>query len=159
MNDLRPQFIAALQANQKYFRLDLSEKTLNNLAVYYEFVQKHTQILHLVAPCSPEEFAVRHVLESLALLEFLPTNARFADVGAGAGLPSIPCLIARADLSGFLVESKLKKASFLHEVLVECNLENRAEIINRQFEEIPTPAVSYIYAARSTNLRKSCRNF
>ena len=64
------------------------------LADYYELVQANNPLLHLVAPSSPEEFAVRHVLESLALLKFLPERAKFADVGAGAGLPSIPCLIA-----------------------------------------------------------------
>ena len=87
---------------------------------------------------------MRHVLESLTLLEFLPKNAKFADVGAGAGLPSIPCLIAREDLRSVLIESKLKKAKFLEEILTECKLKNRARILNRQFEELPKPDVSYV---------------
>ncbi len=144
MNNLQRQFIRAFEANQEIFGISLSTEKIFNLAVYYEFVQKHNEILHLVAPSSPEEFATRHVLESLALLEFLPKNARFADVGAGAGLPSIPCLIARGDLRGVLVESKLKKANFLREVLTECKLETRAEVFNRQFEELPKPDVSYV---------------
>ena len=98
----------------------------------------------LVAPCSAEEFAVRHILESLTILEFLPENARFADVGTGAGLPAIPCLIVREDLRGVLIESKLKKSNFLRETLPELNLENRAEIINRQFEEIEKPKVYFV---------------
>jgi 16S rRNA (guanine527-N7)-methyltransferase len=144
MSDLRPRFIAALQAGQKNFGIVLSEKNLNNLFIYYEFVQKHNEILHLVAPCSPEEFAVRHILESLFLQKFLPKNARFADIGTGAGLPSIPCLIARADLSGVLIESKLRKAKFLEEALAKCKLERRAKIFSRQFEEIEKPRVPYV---------------
>ena len=97
-----------------------------------------------VAPCSAEEFAVRHILESLTVLEFLPENARFADVGTGAGIPAIPCLLVRQDLRGVLIESKLKKAGFLRETLQKLNLEDRAEIINRQFEEIEKPGVSYV---------------
>ena len=71
-------------------------------------------------------------------------NAKFADLGTGAGLPAVPLLIARNDLRGVLVESKLKKANFLEEVLAECKLEDRAEILDRQFEELSKPDVSYI---------------
>ncbi len=141
---MRNEFIEGVEKNQKGFGLDLPQEKILALADYYEIIQKHNALLHLVAPRSPEEFAVRHILESLTLLEFLPKNAKFADVGAGAGLPSIPCLIVREDLHGVLIESKLRKANFLREVLVEFKLENRATILNRQFEEIQKPNVSYV---------------
>ena len=144
MKELRRQFINSLETNQQYFDISIAAEKQNTLADYYEFVQKHNEFLHLVAPCSAGEFAVRHILESLTLLEFLPENADFADIGAGAGLPSVPCLIVREDLRGVLIESKLKKASFLREVLTECGLENRGEIFDRQFEELPKPDVSSI---------------
>jgi len=139
MNDLRQKFIEALTQNQPNFEISLSAEKINELARYYELVQKHNQVLHLVAPCLPKEFAVRHILESLFLQKFLPEKAKFADIGTGAGLPSIPCLILRGDLRGILIESKLKKADFLKEVLQKCELENRAEILNRQFEELAKP--------------------
>ncbi len=129
------EFINAIREYQADFRLNLSDKKIEQLADYYEIVQKHNPRLHLVAPCPPEEFAVRHILESLTLLEYLPKNASFADVGAGAGLPSIPCLIVRDDLSAMLIESKKKKAVFLQNAIDELGLAERAEIVNRQFEE------------------------
>ncbi len=144
MNDLQRQFIRALTDNQEAFDISLSVEKIFNLTKYYELVCKYNDILHLVAPSPPEVFAVRHILESLFAEKFLPKNARFADIGAGAGLPSIPCLIARKDLRGFLIESKLKKASFLREVLAECKLEDRAEILNRQFEELEKPTVDFV---------------
>ena len=144
MNDSQKKLVAALTANQQFFDILLNEDNLTAIADYYAFVQKHNEILHLVAPCAPEEFAVRHILESLTLLKYLPENAKFADVGAGAGLPSLPCLIVREDLRGVLIESKLKKVKFLEEVSAECNLETRAEIVNRQFEELAKPNVSHI---------------
>ena len=144
MNDSRQQFINALTANQQSFDVSLSLKNLNDLADYYELVQKHNEILHLVAPSSPENFAVRHILESLFLQNFLPENARFADIGTGAGLPSVPCLIARKDLRGGLIESKLKKVRFLEEVLRECKLENQAKVFDRQFEEVAKPDVDFV---------------
>lgn len=141
---MQEEFVEAIQKHQNEFSLNLTEEKVLRLAGFYQLIQEHNEILHLVAPCSPEEFAVRHILESLKVLEFLPENTRFADVGTGAGLPSIPCLIVRDDLKGVLIESKLKKANFLQEVLSNCKLENRATIINRQFEEIQKPNVSYV---------------
>jgi 16S rRNA (guanine527-N7)-methyltransferase len=141
---LRQQFINALEINRGNFEVSLSTEKINELARYYELVHKHNEILHLVAPCSPEEFAVRHILESLFLQKFLPENAKFADIGTGAGLPSVPCLIVRKELRGVLIESKLKKARFLEEVLKECRLEKRAKVFDRQFEELLKPAVEFV---------------
>src|SRR5688572_25488451 len=132
---MRIDFIEAVKTHQAEFGLELADSKIEALADFYEIILEHTEILHLVAPSSTEEFVIRHILESLALLEFLPENARFADIGAGAGLPSIPCLIVREDLSGVLIESKLKKAKFLEEALAKCGLENRVAIENKQFEE------------------------
>ena len=141
---MQKEFVEAIKKHQSAFELNLPEEKILELAVYYELIQSHNEFLHLVAPSSPEEFAIRHILESLYAAKFLPENAKFADVGTGAGLPSIPCLIFRDDLQGVLIESKLKKAKFLEEVLTKCQLETRAEIINRQFEEIAKPDVSYV---------------
>lgn len=141
---MREEFIKALQNNQETFGLKLSAEKIENLADYFDFVQKHNAVLHLVAPCSAEEFAVRHILESLTLTEYLPKKAKFVDVGTGAGLPSIPCLIVRDDLLGTLIESKIKKATFLAEVVKTCHLEKRVRIVNRQFEEVERPDVSHV---------------
>lgn len=138
------KFIESIHNFQADFGLKLAENQITNLADYYQLVQKNNPLLHLVAPCSEEEFAVRHILESLTLLDFLPKKTKFADVGTGAGLPSIPCLLVREDLQGILIESKLKKAAFLQEVVKECGLENRTIIINRQFEEVSKSGASHI---------------
>ena len=69
---------------QNTFDLNLPTKKINALADYYELIRKYNAHLHLVAPSTEEEFAVRHILESLTLLEYLPEKASFADVGTGA---------------------------------------------------------------------------
>ena len=141
---MRKQFVQAVRENQQTFGLALSNDAVDRLADYYELIQEHNPLLHLVGPCPPEEFATRHILESLTLLQFLPNDARFADVGTGAGLPSIPCLIARDDLHGVLIESKEKKANFLHAAIQTCGLDGRVEVIDRQFSETPRPSVSHV---------------
>jgi 16S rRNA (guanine527-N7)-methyltransferase len=144
---MREAFITALNEHKKTFGVEIGTNAVSRLADYFELVQKHNEILHLVAPSSmenPEEFATRHILESLTLLEFLPKGVKFADVGSGAGLPGIPCLLVREDLHGFLIESKLKKGQFLNEVRHELNLHKRCVVIARQFEEFKRPDVRIV---------------
>src|SRR5262249_62144750 len=111
------RFEQALVSNMGSFNLDLPDETVTQLGEYYSLLTRWNDRLHLVAPCSPEEFATRHVLESLILLKHLPPRATIADIGSGAGLPIIPCLIARPDLVATLIESSQKKAVFLREAL------------------------------------------
>jgi 16S rRNA (guanine527-N7)-methyltransferase len=124
------------------YGLDLSQETLTQLGEYFSLLRRWNDRLHLVAPCEPEEFATRHVLESLLLLKHLPQEAKIADVGSGAGLPIIPCLVARAGLEATLIESSQKKAVFLREALNAVG--RHASIVARRFEEIEAPAVSFV---------------
>ena len=132
---MRDDLASAIEKHRSAFAISLNNAQIGRLADYYEFVQDHNPLLHLVAPCSAEEFATRHILESLTLIEFLPQSTRFADVGAGAGLPSIPCLLVREDLSADLIESKIKKSAFLEAAIEKLELTVRASVRNRQFEE------------------------
>ena len=93
---------------------------------------------------SPEEFAIRHVLESLTLLEYLPMTTKLADVGAGAGLPSIPCLLVRDGLTAVLIESKEKKTKFLDTAIESLGLTARVRIVNSQFEEADLGNCEYV---------------
>jgi 16S rRNA (guanine527-N7)-methyltransferase len=134
----------AIKTHQAEFGLDLTDEKISELAEYYKLVMEYNAELHLVAPCGAEEFAVRHILESLFALQFLPEKTVFADLGTGAGLPGIPCLIVRPDLFGKLVESKVKKGKFLGHAIRKCNLRDRALLINKQFQEISNIEVSFI---------------
>ena len=132
---MREEFVQAIRKHESVFNLELSDHAIGRLADYYDLVMQHNPLLHLVAPCSAEEFAIRHILESLTLLGYLPKDTKFADVGTGAGLPSIPCLLVRDDLDAVLIESKEKKARFLEDAIKDLGLNDKAEIVNRQFEE------------------------
>lgn len=117
------------------FDLSLSADAIERLCAYYEILLEHNEILHLVAPCSAEEFAIRHILEPLMLLRHLPENEKFADVGSGGGTPSLPCLLVRQDLKAVLIESKERKAAFLLEAVSKLGLGRRVKVVGQQFEE------------------------
>ncbi|MGI8836568.1 MAG: 16S rRNA (guanine(527)-N(7))-methyltransferase RsmG [Pyrinomonadaceae bacterium] len=138
------QFRETLKAEIPAYSVTLSKEAVDGLARYYELLNDWNSRLHLVSFRSPEEFATRHVLESLVLLRYLPHSARVGDVGSGGGLPIIPCLIARPDLHAVLVESSKKKTVFLREVLRELEMKERAQVIVDRFENIPTPEVDFV---------------
>jgi len=133
-------FQQSLVANMGSFDLDLPAETISRLGEYYSLLTRWNDRLHLVAPCTAEEFAVRHVLESLMLLKHLPQNATIADIGSGGGLPIIPCLIVRPDLEATLIESSQKKSVFLREATRGL----KATIIAQPFEQIDPPPVEFV---------------
>ena len=135
----RDEFDKALAENSAAFGVALDEGARERLCDYFEAVARWNARLHLVAPCAPAEFATRHVLESLFALPHIPKGASFVDVGSGAGLPAIPCLVAREDLSATLVESSQKKAVFLRETLRELSAGERARVVAERFEKATRP--------------------
>ncbi len=138
------EFAHALDAHAPRFGLKLTAQALTTLSRYYEIIEAWNPRLHLVAPCSPAEFATRHVLESLLAAKHFQAGARVADIGSGAGLPIIPCLIARPDIHATLIESSAKKSVFLREALRATGAHERAKVFAERFEKMNTPAADFI---------------
>jgi len=135
----RDEFTSALAKGAARYGVQPGADLLARLGDYYEHLSKWNARLHLVAPCAPAEFATRHVLESLMACAYLPEGARVCDVGSGGGLPIIPCLVARPDLSATLVEASTKKAVFLREALGRLGLQDRARVVAERFERTAAP--------------------
>ena len=138
------RFSQALRDHAGEFAVRFRDEDITNLSRYYTLLIKWNPRLHLVAPCSPEQFATRHILESLMLLRHLPVDASVVDVGSGAGLPIIPCLILRDDLRATLIESSQRKAAFLREALRGVAKPESAGVIIDRFENRPVPQADFI---------------
>lgn len=138
------KFREALETEAAVYGVTLRAEAVAGLAKYYDVLSAWNARVHLVAPCSPEEFAMRHVLESLLLLKHLPANASVVEVGAGGGLPIIPCLIVRPDLRAVLIEASQKKAVFLREALSQTGNTKRATVIAKRFENVVTPPAGFV---------------
>jgi 16S rRNA (guanine527-N7)-methyltransferase len=70
----------------------------------------------LIGPREVPRLWDRHVLNSAAMAEVVPRDARVVDVGSGAGLPGIPLGLARPDLTITLVEPMARRVEFLTDV-------------------------------------------
>ena len=138
------KFGNALKKFAPEFQVELSDDSIPRLKEYYGLVMAWNARLHLVAPCSPTEFATRHVLESLLAAPLMASGAAVVDVGSGAGLPIIPCLIVRPDITATLFESSQKKSVFLRNAACYVGLRTRIEIKAVRFESLPAPEADCI---------------
>jgi len=76
----------------------------------------------LLGPREAPRIWERHILNCAVVAELLPDGARTVDIGSGAGLPGIPLVLARPDLSVVLVESLARRVDWLREVVEDLGL-------------------------------------
>jgi 16S rRNA (guanine527-N7)-methyltransferase len=108
------------------------------LARYLRLLARWNRAYNLTSVREPAEMVTRHVADSLVALPFV-AGARLLDVGAGAGLPGIPLAIARPATRVTLLDSQVKKARFLHQVVAELPLPN-ATVVHARVETVnPEP--------------------
>ena len=111
--------------------ISLSPKQIEKFAIFQRELLDWNQRMNLTAITAPEDVQVKHFLDSLTVLEALPTDvrkgeqtAKLIDVGAGAGLPGIPLAIALSKLQVTLLEATQKKCRFMEHALTACDLTN-----------------------------------
>jgi 16S rRNA (guanine527-N7)-methyltransferase len=106
-------------------------------------IQKYTNILlawnekiNLTAIRDPLEVLSRHFCECMYAATVVPLKeGRLADVGSGGGFPGLPLKIIRPDLQVALIESNVKKATFLAEVIRDLGLADARVLVSR-YEEL-----------------------
>jgi len=118
------------------FQVTPNEKQVISIQQYISILRHWNEKLNLTAIRDPLEILYRHFCESMYAVVAVPVeNGRFADIGSGPGFPGIPLKIFRPELELFLVESNIKKGTFLAEVIRELGLGNTHVLINR-YEEL-----------------------
>jgi len=118
------------------FQVTPNEHQVICIQQYIKMLQRWNEKLNLTAIREPLEILYRHFCESMFAGVAVPVeNGRFADIGSGPGFPGIPLKILRPELELFLVESNIKKGTFLAEVIRELGLGNTRVLINR-YEEL-----------------------
>lgn len=110
------------------------------LLAHLALLEKWNRTHNLTAIHEPARMVTHHVLDSLAIIPFLPTRAalRLVDVGSGGGLPGIPLAIVRPDWHIGLLDSNHKKTVFLQQAAIELELPNVEVITGRAEEVVPT---------------------
>ncbi len=118
---------AALEQGLGELALTLPVGAREQLLRYVALLAKWSRTYNLTAIRNPLEMVSQHLLDSLAVIPYLPLrsgDAVLADVGSGAGLPGIPLAIARPAWRVTLNDASQKKCAFLRQATIELALRN-----------------------------------
>ncbi|MGJ6981584.1 16S rRNA (guanine(527)-N(7))-methyltransferase RsmG [Aestuariimicrobium soli] len=109
---------------------------------HFEVISQYVDILRnrgmewgLLGPREDDRLWDRHVLNSAALSSVIGDGLRVADVGSGAGLPGLPLALLRPDLEVVLIESLLRRATFLELAVDELGLGDRVRVVRSRAED------------------------
>ena len=113
------------------YNLSYTQEQIDKLDCFYNMVIETNKLFNLTAITEKKEFAIKHILDSVLPIAYLPQNACLIDIGAGAGFPSIPVKILRPDLKITMLDSLNKRVIFLNDVIEKLNLENILAVHSR----------------------------
>jgi 16S rRNA (guanine527-N7)-methyltransferase len=112
-----------LSAGVKALGLEISAEAQVKLLAYLALLDKWNRVYNLTALRKPGEWVTHHLLDSLSVLPYI-RGPVIADVGSGAGLPSLVLAVVRPDWQVISVEAVDKKAAFQRQVAAELALAN-----------------------------------
>lgn len=98
-----------------WFNHDVSRETLDKLEAYQDLLIKWTGKINLIARSTIDEVSLRHIWDSAQIYQ--ETQGKWADLGAGGGLPGVVVAVLAAGqghrLAVTLIESDQRKSTFL----------------------------------------------
>ncbi len=121
--ELRLKLEKKLAGGLECMGLSVSLEQQAKLIDYIALICKWNQVHNLTAIRDPLEMVTLHALDSLSILPYVD-GSRLLDVGAGAGLPSIPLSICRPYMQIVAVDAVQKKVSFMRQAKIELGLDN-----------------------------------
>ncbi len=142
---------------QKY---NVSRETIQKLQDFVAILRDWNEKMNLVSKNSMEDVWVRHILDSLQLIEYLSPDVKsLVDIGSGAGFPGVVLAIAMQEKFPTsqitLVESITKKTVYLKDVCQKLGL-NNVKIENNRVESIVFKDVDAITARAVAALEILC---
>jgi 16S rRNA (guanine527-N7)-methyltransferase len=123
--------------------ISLTGEQLNQFERYYELLVEWNERMNLTGTTEREAVYEKHFYDSVSLSFYVDMNkvGNIADIGSGAGFPSLPIKICFPHLKVTIVDSLSKRIAFLQHVVTELGLQDvtclhgRAEDIARLPEQ------------------------
>ncbi len=103
--------------------LPVTQAQQEKLLAFVVLIDKWNRSYNLTAIRNPEEMVRRHLLDSLAIADYIQ-GPKVLDIGTGAGLPGIPLALIHTHCSFVLLDSNIKKTRFVQQVVIELGLKN-----------------------------------
>ncbi len=118
----------------KIYEEELQGEKWERLQQFRALLLEYNQKYNLTAILEEKDVTYKHFLDSAAGVDLFTEGARVAEIGSGAGFPSMVLKLLRPDLSFDLFESVGKKCEFLKAVVEHFSLK-KVHIYNLRAEE------------------------
>lgn len=124
----RERFAKVLEKHIEKTGVAFDEQMLEQLTDYYEMVVRSNANINLTAITDAEDFAIKHIIDSLMLSPFIENYPKklLMDVGTGAGMPAIPLAITHPAHKFAVIEALNKRYEFVKFACGNLNVNNIA---------------------------------
>lgn len=122
----------------KKYKPQYSAEQLIALLKYALLVITENEKINLTAITSPEEFAIKHIIDSIIALEYLEGNS-VIDVGTGAGMPGLIWAIIKTQNDYVLLDSLAKRVAFLENTKTSLGLKGVSTLHSRAEDAAQNP--------------------
>ena len=120
--------------NDNNITLDASQ--IEKLSQFEEKVIETNEKFNLTNITTEPDFTIKHIIDSLVGVPYIPQGAKLLDIGTGAGFPSMPIAISRLDLTVEAIDSTEKKIGFVNQSAKELGI-NNINAMSIRAEEMP----------------------
>ena len=129
---------------EELYQTEIRGKQYERLEKFRKMLLEYNEKYNLTAILEEKDVYYKHFLDSAAGVDLFFENAKVAEIGSGAGFPSMVLKILRDDLNFDLFESVGKKCEFL-----------RAVVENFAFDGVHIYNIRAEDAAKDKNFRES----
>src|SRR6267154_6873544 len=125
----------AINKALREFKIEATKEQIGAIQRYMLLLLAWNEKINITAIRDPLEMLYRHFCESMYAAVAVPLQGgRLTDVGSGGGFAGLALKLIRPELQVFLIESNVKKATFLAEVVRELALD--ARVLVSRYEEL-----------------------
>ena len=111
-----------IRNTEEIYQNEILTKNRERLEIFRNLLLEYNQKYNLTTILEEKDVYYKHFLDSAAGVDLFEKNAKVAEIGSGAGFPSMVLKILRDDLSFDLFESVGKKCEFLRAVVDKLQL-------------------------------------
>lgn len=122
--------LAPLRKGVEQLGLKLDDAALARLLQYQDLLVLWNKAFNLTAIRDPKEMLVKHLLDSLSIIPYLP-EGRLLDVGTGGGMPGFIIALVQPERECVLLDSNGKKIRFLRQITADMKLGNVKAVQSR----------------------------
>ncbi len=112
----------------------LNIERVDKFSTLTKILLEENEKYNLTAIKEPNKIILNHYADCAALADILPKGAKIADIGCGAGFPTLPIAILRPDINILGVDSTEKRINYVNMVKDILSLSNVTAITARAEE-------------------------